>query len=71
MDSALFPIFIWTIIGIHYLILIWSLYLAINLKIETRIKIIVCVGITVLQPLGALIFAGWYFNKYKTFKRIR
>ena len=70
MDSMFFLIFIWTIIGLHYLLVIWSIYLAINLKIETRIKVIVCIGITVLQPLGALFFAGWYFNKYKTLKRM-
>ena len=63
-------IFIWAVIGSVYVVLFWSLYLAVTLKVETGTKLLYCICIILLQPIASLFFMGWYYNKFKTLKRI-
>lgn len=68
--SPVGAILIWTVIASFYAILFWSLYLAITLKAETGIKLLCGIAILLVQPIGALVFMGWYYDKFKTLRRI-
>ena len=63
-------ILIWMVIGSFYAVFFLSLYLAVNLRVDTRTKVLYCFGLTLVQPVGSLLFIFWYYSKFRTLKRL-